>query len=340
MKLFLNIVAVISIIGGLLFVGNYALSPVLKDEFSPNWANKSPAPSAPQVDKSKEVQLQEVNNLGYTFYLGQIDNSNNIDDNFKTEITKIVYSAHFPESILKNTPIVIINSLALKDGLYIPTSSGNLNVGSFGPSFLYEGGIYAKYNGGGAVIFINKTTLDKGLLVDVLTHELGHAIGNTLSDTDWKKYYGLRNIPATTKRDGSGLWNLSPQEDFAEVYKNTFTGLEVRTYYGLLTPTLGTDGITSPCYKIYQDLYDNYRPKIDSSDPTAWLKSITTPDKTDYNAIEAKVNIDSTLQDCRRNIMSNQSQYPNDFQYGMAPYKSTVGPQTKEFINSVTNGIK
>src|SRR3989344_4380057 len=157
--------------------------------------------TAPLLDKSKEIALEQVNNLGYTFYVGQIDYQNvtNITDNLKNQVTKIVYDAHFPESILKDTPIIILNNLALTGGQYIPIGEKILNVPDLKPDFLSEGGIYGTYdNSGLAVIYINKSIIAQGKLTETLTHELGHAIGNRLTDQDWAKYYQLRNIPINT----------------------------------------------------------------------------------------------------------------------------------------------
>jgi len=293
--------------------------------------------TAPLLDKSKEIALEQVNNLGYTFYVGQIDYQNvtNITDNLKNQVTKIVYDAHFPESILKDTPIIILNNLALTGGQYIPIGEKILNVPDLKPDFLSEGGIYGTYdNSGLAVIYINKSIIAQGKLTETLTHELGHAIGNRLTDQDWAKYYQLRNIPINTARHGTN-WNLSPEEDFAEVYKNTFTGLDVRTFYGLLTPILNSsEMIGMSCYQVYQDLFDGYIPKLDPNDSGSWLRST----KIDYSTIEAKITVDPKMQNCRREVVAYPAKHPNDYEYG-TPYKSTVGPQTKSFINDLVNKL-
>lgn len=223
LKRLVVIFATIIILGGLYMFADYVLSPIFKKQ------NPTTKPIT-KIDKSKEVPLKVVNNLGYTFYLGEIDNNNSvINDSFKTEITKIVYDAKFPKKLLENLPIVVVNSLALKSGQYISTRNDTYEVFNFGPEFLYEGGFYADYDNKKGIIYINKEALGKMSLADILTHELGHAIGYTLTDADWKTYYELRSIP--TKNIGSQLWNLSPKEDFAEVYKNVFTGLPIRTSY-------------------------------------------------------------------------------------------------------------
>ena len=237
LKRLATILLVIILFSGLIAFANYVFTKVLGKKVG----HAKPNISSIQIDKSKEISLQEVNNLGYTFYLGEIDNSNSIiNDNLKNEITKIIYDSKFPKSLLKNTAIIVVNSLAIKPNQYIKMGNTKLNVYNFSSSFVYEGGIFEQYSNGQYAIYINKDFLinKKMSLKEILTHELGHIIGSKLTTDDWKKYYSLRNIPTNTELDkNERLWNLSPREDFAEVYKNTFTNLEVRTFYGYLKPT-------------------------------------------------------------------------------------------------------
>ena len=98
----------------------------------------------------------------------------------------------FPKSILEKVPIIFVNNLVLKPGQYVAFAGQRFNVMDFGAGFLYECGIYATYESGKAIIYLNKEGLIKTPLNDILTHELGHAIGDTLTDGDWVKYYGTR----------------------------------------------------------------------------------------------------------------------------------------------------
>lgn len=304
------------------------------------------------LDKTKEITLEQVNNLGYTFYLGQIDNPSAapISDTMKNDITRIVYNSKFPKSLLEKVPIIFVNNLALKPGQYIATPSGNMKVMDFGAGFLYEGGVYATYESGNFIIYINNDVLAKDSLTNILTHELGHAIGSTLTGADWTKYYGLRNIPIGTPRE-SGLWNLSPAEDFAEVYKNTFTGLGVRTYYGLLLPANFTMAgiLEHTCGNTYTQIYNSELATIEKASPPStcspgdvgWpiCDSGVAVRQAQQKSAEDTTNSNAKVQDCRRNVMAHPDQYPNDWQYGLAPYKSTVGPQTKEFINAAISKL-
>jgi len=284
----------------------------------------------PQTISGHEVRLETVKNLGYEFSLGQIDTAgtNNLTDDFKNQVTKIVYDAHFPQSVLSKIPIIVLNNLALTGDQYIKTSSGILKIPELKGDWLSEGGIYGTFTNGTGVIFINKPIIAKGQLTEVLTHELGHAIGSKLTDQDWQKYYQLRGIPAGTARHGTN-WNTSPDEDFAEVYKNTYTGIPIRTYYGKLVSNLSQGIEIGSCMLVYQNARSNYMPK---STNNFGMPSFSTED---YSAVSAKTDADPKVQACRREVMLNPSAHQSDWAFG-TPYKFVVTQNINDFILKIS----
>jgi hypothetical protein len=306
---------------------------------SPFFSSKKYFSAPTPLNNDTQVPLQEVQNLGYDFYLGEIETVGvtNINDNLKNQITKIAYNAHFPTSRLKNIPIIILNNLALTGNQYISINGVSLKVPDLSPSFLSEGGIYSTYSNSSAVIFINKPIIAQGQLTYVLTHELGHAVDSTLSDKDWATFYKLRGIPIDTKRHGS-VWNTSPQEDFAEVYQNTFTGQRIQTYFGVLIPKFGSDmGHCSSVYFKAQDYYTKLlqQQTATTSSPLAFLMLPAV----DFKAVENKANADKGVQACRREVMTNPSLYTSEWGMGGAPYVSSVDTATKNFISSIINKL-
>jgi len=325
---------------GALFVGLYFWSGGIPKGIRQGVINKvlPQQIQSPASQSGHQIPLQEVKNLGYVFYIGEIDSpgSSNITDDLKNQVTKVAYTVQFPSNLLKSVPIVILNNLALTGDQYLSVPAGKLKVPDLKPDFLSEGGLYVTFTSGPAVIFINKPIIAQGQFTEVLAHELGHAVGSKLTDQDWVKFYQLRGIPTGTDRHGTN-WNLSPEEDFAEVYKNVFTGIDVRTFYGQFTPRIGDTDLGS-CMMIYMNAQSNYMPHTDSSDPSAWLNAMRNPPKVDYAAVSAKTNADPKVQACRRDIMLNQSQHQSDWAYGV-PYKSTVGPSTRSFIEGIANRL-
>ncbi|MDD4989590.1 MAG: hypothetical protein PHV42_04170, partial [Candidatus Pacebacteria bacterium] len=104
------------------FVGNLSqdlnrgdFKKVFNDIFSSNQDNKSihTSPASVKTNSGTQVALQEVKNLGYDFYLGEIETSGttNINDDLKNQITKVAYTGQFPPSLLKSDPIIILNNL-------------------------------------------------------------------------------------------------------------------------------------------------------------------------------------------------------------------------------------
>lgn len=253
-KMLFRFILILVFVAGLYFLGNKIL--VEKNSTLFNSDNTS-------SENYKRIQLQTVNNVGYTFYLGRIDylDALEVSDDLKNQVTQIIANAHFPKSLLKSVAIIFVNTLAVESRQVIIKPDGGLlavNADSFGTEFLNNGGFYVQSAQNFSVIFINKNKIGNNL-PDLLTHELGHHLATTLSDTDWKTFYELRDIPANTPRITS-YWSSSPSEDFAEVYKNIYTGYSIDTNYGYLEPVIEIFEITcrkNPTQRCRREVLDN-----------------------------------------------------------------------------------
>lgn len=291
-------------------------------------------------DNAKIVSAEEINNVGYSFLLAQIDysDSQGLSDKTKNDITNIIYKAHFPQRQLFNMVFVIVNTLAVHpNNTYIITSGAQIPAANLPPVFLKGGGVYRGTYGenNASVIFISKNIIgNQAQLEEVLTHELGHHIGSKMTDAEWKEYYKLRNIPPDTARTG-GERRLSPLEDFAEVYKNIFTDSNVNTVYGLLMPTMGID-MVSKCDKIYSELVDIFfkqKIKEEGFDINSFKYQFMSK-MDEYQEVKESVDNNSELQSCRKEILLNPEKYKNDYLLG-APYKAIVTDETKKFVNEI-----
>lgn len=259
------------------------------------------------------LSLETVNNIGYTFKLGQIDyeNSPNISDDLKNTITNILLDAGFPKNLLNNMAIVIVNTLAAPDVEAL-----------FNPIFLKGGGVFTTINNGIAYIFINKTIIGNSTqLKDVLTHELGHRIDTQLTEQEWVEYYKLRGIPKNTPLNGEA-WNLSPREDFADVYTNIFTGSQIKTsYYGFLEPVM------DPILEILGACGELLMEKSNQLIQNGMMESLKMAGQN------------SEIQSCRKNIMLHPEKYTNEWRYGV-PYKSVLTDATKNFVQKIINRLQ
>jgi len=193
-----------------------------------------------QPPLSKAIKLEEVNNFGYRFYLGEIDRkeSTMINDGLKNDITKIIHESKFPKSLLEKTAIYFINSLYIKEDTYLSLpypKNSIIKMPNLNPEFLYTLGSVSSVYSGGYLILINKDYLKKNdptnkLLNEIISesvknnfkntliHEFGHIIGFNINLGDWEEYYKLRNIPKETPRRKS-VWQLSPEEDLPKFIK-------------------------------------------------------------------------------------------------------------------------
>jgi hypothetical protein len=340
----------------------------------------------PSLDK--DVTMQKISNVGYDFYLGQLDypKSPALSDDVKNAITQVIYKSQVPKRLLGRVGIVVVNTLAITNGQKINTPNGLVQLPSFPPAFLTGGGLYHQNNGPMSLIYINSKRMcssmnqaleqlfgqptskpttcyvDNDFLSDTLTHELAHFIGNQMTDAEWAQYYKLRYIPSTTPRSGD-MWETSPEEDFAEVYKNTYTGKEIRTVFGKIEPDFDYDEAsvcrelkykmmqtysdqhvcslpftTMSCYKVLKD-----KAKYDSC--MADYKKLVADNNTKYdNCVKDKDTYNESLgasqqiQDCRRDVLLNPEKYKND-KFWMQPYNSVVDQASKDFVRSVVNRL-
>lgn len=297
------------------------------------------------------IPLQQITNVGYSFYLGKIDypNSPDITDKIKNDITQVIYNSQLPKSLLKNIAIIIVNTLAVSPNQYIDTPTGKVKMIDLPPEFLKGGGIYSQNINQGSFIFINKNLVTESedpyeklffgdvsalKLKNVLTHELGHYLSSQLTIADWEEYYQLRKIPANTPRY-TQTWAMSPMEDFAEVYRNIFTGYGVRTYYGLLIPKVKVFVKEVACAKIHDAIFNTYLKKNNINE---WEVMYGEKRK----AIEEAIAPNQELQNCRKDVLLHPEKYPEDYKdkdmIGL-PYYSFVDQQTKEFIINIINRV-
>lgn len=281
-------------------------------------------------NKTQKVSLRKIDNVGYSFYIGQIDYPDTppINDDLKNSITQVIYKAKFPKSLLINMGIVIINTLAVSSVQYINTPYGEIDLPEFNPDFMTGGGIYSQNFNQMSLIFINKAKLDS--LSNILTHELGHHIGSQVTADEWKKYYQLRKIAADTPLNNQ-IWNLSPKEDFAEVYKYIFTNQPIQTYYGLLSPKNNFIELAGACGNIYSKLRNSYIEKKYGSELQMAIVRLKMGGEDIEKDIENSISSNSELQNCRKRVLLDPESYSTDWRFG-TPYYSVVDQSTKNFI--------
>jgi len=286
---------------------------------------------------------QQVNNVGYTFYLGQIDypDAAEIGDGLKKGITNIIHAANFPKRLLNNLAIVTVNTLAANSNQYIKMPPDKfLKVNEFSPDFVKGGSIFSQRTKEYSIIFINKDIISNTLnrLKLVLTHELGHQIGIQLTAKDWEEYYRLRKIPKGTSKYGQS-WQLSPSEDFAEVYKYIYTDDPIKTVYGLLVLKNGFWAEEGICKEIYEKLVDDYtKDETEQQRKDFWKFDFTFSDHYAEHQNDEIIISNIELQNCRRDVLLHPQKYPKAYEFvtlvGL-PYESTVSQETRDFFNKI-----
>ena len=225
---------------------NYNSIEILKYNFNYFLKLENERQLSPQININDDSNVSntyflEKNDIfGYQFYTGKIDSSlnNNIGSAPKQAIAKLLKNINFPHVLTKNLAFIYIDpTIAIpSDQVLIPWNQIRSNI-----AIQPESGTYQVVQGG-AVIALNNLV---GFKLSTLTHELGHHIGNQMTDKEWVDYFKLRNIPNDTPRNIPNNWKKSPNEDFAEVFKNTYKQANdvlsiyewsVRTDYGNVVP--------------------------------------------------------------------------------------------------------
>lgn len=261
---------------------------------------------------TKIYQVQYNNIWGYEFYTSKIDQTGNIDIGSvqKQKISKLLKDIEFPPSLTKKLAIIYVDPALInqKTVMQFPWTKNNISIIALQP----EGGLFQTVEGG-ATIFINYLSTPD---LSLLTHELGHLIGHYLTEQEWAQFYKLRGIPDDTPQYSSN-WNLSPQEDFAEVYKAVYGFSTINTGFGLLVPQYGGETPMTPCNTLFDTTRENYG-----------LNDAMLSEKT-----MAIINADPKLQECRKN---NNRLSPVG---GSMIYISQIDEPTKQFIEGVVDRI-
>lgn len=318
------------------------ISKAITSKAVPNNINSLAVQNNP--DGSKLYPVQYINLWGYEFYTSKIDKSGDIDigSEAKQNIAKLLKKLTIPPTLTKKLIIVHVDPTLVYQGdrIQIPWVKEKISI-----SLQPEGGTHQEVYGGSVIALNNLVSNDsaanqaqnsdaldqmflQGVLLaeqqGVLVHELGHLIGSQLTDVEWKRYYKLRGIPSGTARRSSN-WNMSPFEDFAEAYKNTYGYGDVRTLFGTLIET-GTGDMTTPCMEISVNLQNEWRTKHPIKDNEEYL--IYSPSKMDE--AKAAIHSDPTLQACRRKNIKGQ--------FG-TNYVSEVNETTKKYIESIVTRL-
>ncbi len=271
-------------------------------------------------DGTKIYPVQLIDLWGYQFYTSKIDGSGIVDigSGPKQSIGELLNTLRFPPALTRQLIVIQIDPtiVSSRDRLTVPWLGADI-AGIVQP----QGGTYQDARGG-AIISLNNRT---GFNLSVLAHELGHLIGQRMTDQEWSTYYQLRGIPAKTPRNLED-WTLSPSEDFAEVYRNIYypKGESVKTSYGLLVPKDGsTEPLTSDCFSLFLDLRRDWLSKNSTT------SSVFLYDQELISKAERAIQIDSRLQTCR-------NEHPNSpFSFLGPLYIRQVSDATVKFVGTV-----
>jgi predicted nucleic acid-binding Zn ribbon protein len=289
------------------------------------------------TDDGKKVYPIQYNNLwGHEFYTGKIDKTGNIDIGpaAKQILAKLFNALDFPTKLTKNLAIINIDKTFEGSTILIkiPWIEG---ISAFAIVQQLEGGLYGTL-ADGAVIFLNNLV---GYDLAVLTHELGHQISYYLTDEEWYQYYKLRGIPTNTPIRSFANWGLSPEEDFAEVFKATYKSAivgsseysmvedrwNIKTKYGFFVPTKYT--YSSSCDPIEENVISGLLKTWEKNTVSYQMNSYLPPSDI-ISKLEDQISADPKVQNCRK-----KSNELNPF--GGPAFISEADAETQQFIKNV-----
>ncbi len=288
---------------------NFQTQPATPPSPLPSAEAPATLPPAPVVfkDGSKLYTLNQIQSSDYSFYAGDLNNPNrDLGEDIKNAIIKTLETAHFPAKLVANTVFVSLSPNSEPAKIFLKAGGNEITVDLNNAEISTRNGAYIKVSSASRVILLNSNVLPGGeQFTLLLLHELGHRLADEFSPSDWQIFYGLRLIPKPQPLLND-VWDLSPNEDFAEVYKyitvkNSF-GIDdeasaVRTRYGFLMP----------------------------KDPNR--------EKT-CGTLVVQGQTSLRLQECRRYVSINQDSFPDDTEYFDANEA-----KLKDFITGKINSL-
>jgi hypothetical protein len=212
-----------------------------------------------------DYKTQEIKQYGYTIFVGTI--SDNPQHNFNQYLDQIIpylIEIKFPRALIEDSAFMIVDTNVKGKIVSIGQALYNLSTMINSMESQRDGGMFSPISNTHKLILINSTNLPSGFY-PILTHELGHAIYNVMTKSEKDEWSKLRGEPviADPYRKWTD-WELSRNEDFAEVFKylygqnkNTDIYWEIRTAYK-----------TRPCRSYYTP------EELDQllMDPAAWYQ--------------------------------------------------------------------
>jgi hypothetical protein len=167
-----------------------------------------------------DYKTREIKQYGYTIFVGAI--SDNPQHNFNQYLDQIIpylLEIKFPRALIEDSAFIIVDTNT--KGRIVSVGNALYNLSGMIDSIesKKEGGVFISFPNAQKFIGINSTNLPSGFY-PILTHELGHVIYNVMTKAEKDEWSKLRGEPviADPYRKWTD-WELSRNEDFAEVFK-------------------------------------------------------------------------------------------------------------------------